>query len=89
LINAIHQHGVLVDLMLGNFHEALADRLDIAGSRVMPLNGRQQTERGGGFAFVLARRRDEKPGVTEFMNALQGISGQLMASIGVENTVGN
>ena len=53
LVNAVHQHGVFVDHLLGDFDVALAHRLDVADTGIEPFQGRQQAERRGGLAVVL------------------------------------
>jgi len=60
--DAIHDHGVFVDLLLVDFHEALTHGLDVAHSAVALLQGRQESERGGGLAVILASGRDEDTG---------------------------
>ena len=59
LIHRVHQHGVLVNFLLLDFDEALADGLDVADAREMLLQRGDQAERHGGFAVVLARGGDE------------------------------
>ena len=58
-IHRVHQHGVLVNFLLLDFDEALADGLDVADAREMFLQRGDQAERRGGLAVVLARGGDE------------------------------
>ena len=53
LVNAVHQDGVLVDFLLGDFDVALPHRLDVADTGIEPFQGRQQAERRGGLAVIL------------------------------------
>ena len=55
----VHQHGVLVNLLLLDLDEALADRLDVADAGEMFLQRGDEAERGGGLAVVLPGGRDE------------------------------
>ncbi len=59
MIHRVHQHGILVDFLLLDFHEALADRLDVTDARKMFLQRRDEAKRNRGLAVVLARGGDE------------------------------
>ena len=59
LVNGVHQHRVLVNLLLGDFHETLAHGLDVADARELLLQRGKQAQRGGGLAVVLPRGGDE------------------------------
>ena len=59
LINAVHQQDVLIDLLFGNFDEALADWFDIADPGIMLLQSGDQAQGGGGLAIILACGSDE------------------------------
>ena len=59
--DAIHQDRVFVDLLLFDFHEALADGFDVADPLVNVLQYGKQAERRGGFAVVLPRGGNEDP----------------------------
>ena len=58
-VNRVHQHRVLVNFLLLDFDEALADGFDIADARKIFLQRGNQAERRGGFAVILARGGDE------------------------------
>ena len=59
LVHLVHQHGVLVNLLLLDFDKALADRLDVADARIKLLQRGEQPERGGRLALVLPGGGDE------------------------------
>ena len=62
MIHGIHQHGNLVNFLLLDLDEALADRLDVANTRKMFLQRGDETKRRGGLAVILARGGDENSG---------------------------
>ena len=59
VIHRVHQHGVFVNFLLFDFDKALADGLDVADAGEMLLQRRDEAERRGGLAVVLARGGDE------------------------------
>jgi len=51
--HGIHQHDVLINFLLLDLDEPLADGLDVAHARIMFLEGSDQTQGRGGFPVIL------------------------------------
>jgi len=62
LIDTVHENGVFINFLFGNFDEPLADGFDVSDSWVMLLERRDEAERGRGLAVVLACGGNEDAG---------------------------
>ena len=95
LIDAVHEHDVLVDLLFGDFDKSLADGFDITDPWVVVLQGGNEAEGNGRLALILARSRDEHArggGVQNLFNRsemAQLFARQLFASPRIQQVIIN
>src|SRR5437660_610758 len=61
-INAVHEDGIFIDVLLFDRDKPLANGLDVSDAWIMLLEGCNQPEGHGSLAIVLARSGDEDAG---------------------------